>query len=328
MDNNRAVRCVLRVSAVFVFLTGCGRGQSPANQSVLPQAGVPSAQSQSLMPEAKNTDLLYITDYSTVLVYTYPQLKHVMTLRGFYSASAECTDADGNIYVTNEKPVVVYEYAHGGTKRLKTFSVKHGGADACAVDPTSGDLAVSGNSSAVTIFEASGGKQYRVNDPAMVDNFFCTYDKNGNLFVDGLASFQGKTRLAELLRGTKKFVGISSDTPLALTSNIQWDGSYLTALYYVHGHRKQYKPFIAQLRIKQSKATKVAAYPLGAPAYSILQYYISGDTLFVPNWYYVHGQQLKNVLVYKYPSGGAPTSTFTKVNDPRGVILSPAQARR
>jgi len=328
----RDFRHALAGWVAVAMLAGCGGSQPPIGaQRAVPQ--IPAIANHAerggpwMLRGATSQYLLYVTNYSTVWVYTYPQLKHVMTLKGFYSASAECTDAAGNVYVTNEKPVAIYEYQHGGTKRIKTFRLKRGGADGCAIDPTSGDLAVSGNGSTVTIFEPGGSKQHTINDPAMFYNIYCTYDTNGDLFVDGLANATGKTRLAELRQGTKSFVAISSDTALALTDNIQWDGTYLTALYYIHGHHKQYKPFIAQLSVKQSKATKVAAHSLDAPAYRILQYYISGGTLFVPNWYYEQGKELTNVLVYKYPSGGAPTTSFSKVNDPRGVVISPALRR-
>lgn len=315
------------VAIVAPLVSSCNGAQSAGG--ALPVAVPHTAalrEDSVVLPEAASSDLLYITNYSTVAIYSYPQAKHVGTLKGFVSTSAECTDSDGNVYITNEKPVAIYEYQHGKTKRSKTFLVKHGGADGCAIDPTSGDLAVSGNGSTVTIFKP-GGKQYRVNDPGMFYNYYCTYDTKGDLFVDGLANATGQTRLAELRRGSKTFAAISSDVPLALTNNIQWVGSYLTALYYVHGRGKKYTPFLAQLSVKQSEARKVAASPLGGAAYAILQYYVSGDTVFAPNWYYPHGHEKKNILVYKYPSGGTPISSLSKVADPRGVVLSPASSQ-
>ncbi|MGA9275093.1 MAG: hypothetical protein WBV67_16560, partial [Candidatus Cybelea sp.] len=65
-----------------------------------------------MLPEAVSEDLLYVTNYSTVMVFTYPAGKHVGTLKGFYSNVGECVDANGDVFVTNFKPVAVYEYAH------------------------------------------------------------------------------------------------------------------------------------------------------------------------------------------------------------------------
>ncbi len=57
-----------------------------------------------MLPEAKSEDLLYVSAYSDVLVYTYPGGKQVGDLKGFNSAAGECVDSKGNVFITAFKP--------------------------------------------------------------------------------------------------------------------------------------------------------------------------------------------------------------------------------
>ena len=145
--------------AALAVFAGCGGSQPPItapgamaqSRAVAQHAGGAGHNASWMLPEAKNEDLLYVTNYSVVTVYTYPQGKLVGTLRGFNSASGACVDAAGDVFVANFKPFAVYEYAHGGTKRIATY--KGVGAYSCALDPVSGDLAVTGASQTVFIFQ-------------------------------------------------------------------------------------------------------------------------------------------------------------------------------
>jgi hypothetical protein len=287
-------RVALSTCAAVAMLAGCGGSQPPiGGPGAMPQISTIARHAERgtswMLPEAKGEDLLYITNYSEVSVLTYPGLKRVGVLKGFFSAAGECVDSDGNIYVGNEKPVAVYEYAHGSSKRVATFRTKHVGAIGCAIDPTTGNLAVTGSSKSVNIFEPGRKQPLLVTDPKMFFNVFCTYDDKGDLFVGGSSNASGGLRLAELPVGTSKFVGIAIGPTIDPTQNIQWDGTDLAALSFVkHGTKK--KIAIAQLAISGTQATQVGSTPLRWPAYIVLQYFITKGTVIVPNLYLKQGQ--------------------------------------
>jgi hypothetical protein len=136
--------------------------------------------------------LLYVTNYSYVTVYTYPGLKPVGTLSGFYSSVGECVDSKGDVFVTNDRPTAIYEYAHGGTKRIATLKTDVGPVG-CSVDPTTGNLAVSGFSGVppgpgVDIFKGARGKPSFYRDSSYRYTQFCGYDDKGisSLTVRGM----------------------------------------------------------------------------------------------------------------------------------------------
>ena len=80
-----------------------------------------------MLPEAKSEDLIYVSspDYyppsytSNVYVYAYPSGTLVGTFTGFDNVGGLCSDADGNVWVTNavsyDSGGYVYEYGHGAT---------------------------------------------------------------------------------------------------------------------------------------------------------------------------------------------------------------------
>jgi hypothetical protein len=274
-----------------------------------------------MLPEAKSEDLLYVTNYSEVSVLTYPEGRRVGVLKGFFSAAGECVDHDGNVFVGNEEPVGVYEYAHGSSKRIGRFLTKHAGAIGCAVDPTTGNLAVTGSSSSVNIFEPGRKQPLLITDPKMFSNVFCTYDHKGDLFVGGTSNASGGLRLAELRVGTRKFVGINIGSTIDPTQNIQWVGNDLSMVSFT-GKPEHKKIALVQLAINGSQATQIGTTPLKRPAYIVLQYFITKGTVIVPNWNLKQGQH-DDVLFYHYPKGGMPYTQITKgMTDPRGAVVS------
>ncbi|HEY2476798.1 MAG TPA: hypothetical protein VGI19_18600 [Candidatus Cybelea sp.] len=269
-----------------------------------------------MMPEATNEDLLYVSNYDVVLVFSYPQGKLVGTLKGFYSAVGECVDKQGDVFVVNFKPLAVYEYSHGGTKRIATYLDKKAGSNGCAINPLNGDLAVSGVSSYVDVFKSPNQRPTSYKDKNMFYGAFITYDDKGNLFFQGLMNPSGATRLSELASGSSTFVGISLDAPTYSEGGLLWNDGYLTA-----GSNDHKTVSIYQFQVTGTVAHKVSATPLGKAAHIVLQYFIDGQTLIVPNLY----GSGSNVLLYDYPAGGTPTSIITKrITAARGLVVSRA----
>ena len=236
-----------------------------------------------MLPEAENEDLLYVTNYTDVLVFSYPQGKLIGTLKGFYSAVGECIDSKGDLFYTNFKPVNVYEYAHGGTKRM-TVPTKKAGTVGCAINPVNGDLAITGQTSYVEIFKgAQKGKPVVLQDKAMFFGRFCTYDSAGDLFFNGLTGSEKHARLSELPANSSKFTTIKLAVNIYYAGSIQWNGKTLAAISYVPWRSPRNKPEIFNFNISGTKATKVSQTPLNRPASAVLQFFIDGSTAIIPN---------------------------------------------
>jgi hypothetical protein len=323
-------RSALALSAA-AFLAGCGGSQPPigappvqvATKSVRESQAIKrdSATGSWMLPEAKNEDLLYITNYSYVSVLTYPEGKQVGTLNGFSSAAGECVDAKGDVFVTNDNPVALYEYAHGSTKRIATYLPEKAGSTGCAIDPATNNIAVTGSTNFVNIFEPGKRKPNVIEDEDEFANDLCTYDNRGDLFVGGSSNATGGLALTELPNGTRKFTDIQIGPSIDPTQNIQWVGKNLVMVSFT-GKPEHKNIALVQLAINGSQATQVGTTALKRPAYIILQYFITNGTVIVPNWY-LHQGQHDEVLYYHYPKGGEPFKRITKkMTDPRGVAVS------
>jgi hypothetical protein len=321
-------------------LAACGGSQPPIGApGATPQTSALATHAERgtswMLPEAASQDLLYVTNYSYTSVYSYPTLKLVGVLKDFKSTVGDCVDAKGDVFITNHlyshHSTRIAEYAHGGTKPIAELANDDRiGPVGCSIDPVTGDLAVSGGGSSrgvgVNIFKRARGKPLFVKVAGMVFDQFCGYDDRGNLFVAGQKDWSGDPALAELSKGSQKFVDINLDATIDSSGGVQWDGKHLAIGAYVP-NGSTYTPVIFRFSISGSQGTRVGTTTLGAPAYiTSLQFFILNDTVIQPNWYYVDYIEKKNVLFYKYPQGGSPIATLTKsVTDPRGVVVSLAQ---
>ena len=81
---------------------------------------------------------------------------------GSYGESGDCTDANGNVFISNDDNV--FEYAHGGTEPIATLDLPGSNAIGCSVDPTTGNLAVvfSGSGKNVAVVPRCPGRAWPV----------------------------------------------------------------------------------------------------------------------------------------------------------------------
>src|SRR5579863_884632 len=134
----------------LALLAGCSGAQSPAgipdtlhSDSASRGAAMSLAQNRAvswMAPEAKNENLLYVSNVSSVTVYAYPSGTLVGTLAGLYKTHGECADAHGNVFITGTSQII--EFAHGATTPLKILKDPLYDPQGCSVDPLTGDLAV------------------------------------------------------------------------------------------------------------------------------------------------------------------------------------------
>jgi hypothetical protein len=318
-----AWRLTFSVGVGLAILAGCGGSQPPIGAPgamLQPSASEARVERDGswMLPEAKNEDLLYVTDYSDVLVFSYPEGKQVGELKHFYSSVGDCVDSKGDVFVTSLKPEATYEYAHAGTKRIASLPSKKAGDVGCSISPTTGDLAVSGWSSYVDIYKGAKGKPISIRDADMWLGQWCAYDDKGDLFFNGLKNTKGRLRLSELPSGSSHFIDINPDAYVYQEGGMFWHGGYLTTV-----SSDKSKAAIAQFQVMGRKAHKVGLTPLDKPAFIVLGYFIDGKTIVVPN-FAKDGQD--SVLLYNYPAGGQPTETI-RVGAPRGVVISRAAQR-
>jgi hypothetical protein len=189
----------LRVCAAAALLAGCGGGggsqlsANPVQQNLALTdrgAGAHTAPGRSWMaPDAKKHDLLYISNFynSNILVFTYPGGKNVGTISSD-EPQGECTSktSNGNWWAVASGDEEILEYAHGGTSPISTLSENVGEPAGCAIDPTTGNLAVTLlGTGDVVIFTGGSGTGTTIADD-LSSTYFAAYDDKGDLFVDGI----------------------------------------------------------------------------------------------------------------------------------------------
>jgi hypothetical protein len=220
-------------SLTILIWTGCSMGSQPAVgppaavQDTARTGGAPGLgvsplrsgsglqtanvnRSKSWMRPGARSDLtlLYIANQGTadVTVYQYdngtPALEG--TLTGFVMPAGECTDR-AHVFIVDEIGKI-YQYRHGGKQPVATLDDQYGQPYGCSVDPNSGDLAVTNVAGAsgpgnVVIYPKGSGNPVEYSDSNLSYPFFCGYDFNGNLYVDGQDNGH-EFAFAELAKGS------------------------------------------------------------------------------------------------------------------------------
>ncbi len=288
----------IMTAVVVVLLSGCTGAQSPV-------VGLTPAQESAKTPISRNAvrtkssssgELLYVGSQTYgVFVLSYPQGQLVAQFQPPNLVRGMCSDRSGNVFVVTEGDAgYIYEYAHGGTSPIATLEDDYDTPLACAVDPTTGNLAVPNDDPAtVAVFPDAQGTPTYYNDPNMNAIWYCVYDDSGNLFVDGQGS-SGDPILAELPYGSSSFTDVTLDKNVGNPGSMQWMGAYLAV-----GSSKQ---VVYHIKISGSSGIIV-----GKTNHKRLKspWTIDGKQLIS-----VYGSQRNGshqVAYWTYPKGGAPT---------------------
>jgi hypothetical protein len=302
------------LSLAVAVLASCA---APQVQPAAPGAAAKALYSRSsVAPKTRENNLLYLSDVQTnaVAVYSYPQGKLLARLTNFQRPRGECADANGDVWIADAGTYQVVEYAHGGTQpiaALSTPNAPHG----CSVDPTTGNLAVTGaaDRGGVFVYRYSEHGQWR--DPrqyggsAIRNAYFCGYDASGNLFVDGLAA-GGLFGLAELPRRGSALVNVSLNQAIKAPGQIQWDGQHIAV-----GDAGTAPSTIYQFSVTGSHASEVGTTTLKGST-SVRQFWIEGNTVIGPDFN-------RDVALWEYPSGGSPTKKIALLGYGAAISLAP-----
>ena len=311
------------------MLAGCGGSQPPIGApGAMPQSRAIATHADRagswMLPEAKSEDLLYVTDpqppVSKVLVFSYPRGRFVGALRfGEGLPGAECSDKDGNVFITDGS--YVFEYVHGGKKPLEKLSYS-GLAGGCSWDPTTGDLAVpyyAGSSEAgwVAVFKDAKGMP-TVYQTRKMAPFRCGYDNAGNLFVDGQSTEGSESfEFAELPKNGDGLKAITLNESFKWPGPVQWDGKYVTV-----GDNEANPEIIYRFVVSGSEGTSVGATTLSGAYPAVIDWWIQGKRLVGADGLFTSPA----VYYWSYPAGGSPTKTITKhLITPLGVTISVAK---
>ena len=224
------IRRALSTGAIAGMLSGCGASQSYVE-------GAPHVGSATIARFANvgswmkpgstaNEPLLYMADGEEVDIYSMAG-KQVGALKGFgfEAVYGLCSDSQGNVWVTYGGSLL--EYTHGGTIPIAQVYTP-AAPFSCAVDPTTGDLAVTEDSEGtanVAVYQAIYGTPQIYTDSAIDSYDYCTYDASGNLFVNGIRGRQ--MHLTELPSGGSTLGTVTLDEKIGRIGGLQWDGQYL-----------------------------------------------------------------------------------------------------
>jgi hypothetical protein len=231
------------------------------------------------------------------------------------------TTIRGNWWVVNSGTDTVVEYAHGGTSPIATLTVSAGDAVSCAVDPTTGNLAVAIiDANEVVIFKNGSGSGSVIQDPTS-SSFFIAYDNKGNLFVDGLNT--SSVMLFELRKGANTFKTVTLPHSLAaeFPSELYWDGTYMDMEAQSYGaiaapQSGAFGSTIYRLAIKHDKAVVEGTVQVTGGGGS----FWVGESRLVA----FAGNGLNEIGIWKYPAGGTSIKTFPIPNadEPLGLTVS------
>ena len=279
---------------------------------------LPSAASCVYNGKLPPCGLLYVSSYYTNVVLVYKNNALVGKLTGFNAPDGVCTDTSGNVWIANNRGQSIVEYAHGGTTPIKTLSDPGVYPLGCAVNPRTGAIAVtnvftmgSGQGS-VAIYHKASGKPLILTDPDIYDVYFCGFDAESNLYIDGLDT-SGSFEFAVLPRDRFKFKSIALGKTIYWPGAIQWDGSHVVV------GDQLYQDQVASAAYQTTGAGgQVVGTTVFSGAQDVVGFYIKDGSIVGPD------ANLNELGLYEYPAGGDPTVLLRNVKAPYGAAISVA----
>lgn len=296
MNSSNLIRFAASAAAI-AMLSACATPQAPAGFS-------PASAGLKVPASGSSGDLVYATGYSDsggaqTFMLTYPQGKLIGSIS--QGAQGMCSDTNGNVYLLYLNSVI--EYAHGSTTPIKTLRIPGSDTENCAVDPSTGNLAVTFDCPPcdyqnLAIFPNGSGTPTRYSAP---NAYFCTYDNQGNLFLGG----DSGSEITEMVGSS--FINITLDKDIQRPGRLQWDGSYVTL--------QELQPPGAIYRIQVSGSTGTI---VGETKFSRYKRLIGYSWISVPDGsvllpFSTHGSGTHTLGIWGYPKAGHTINTINKI---------------
>jgi hypothetical protein len=321
-DEMKKLLTLVPLAAAFALSECASNNAVPG----IPQTSTTTPQNAESWIDAKAAPatLLYVSDAGTgtVGIYAFPKGRKVGMLKGFTQPMGECVDLSGNLYVTDQSAMKIYEFAHGKSKPIQTMDTSpyapygctanlHGGAQtgyfAYINAPDANDPV--GN---VTVLGAGHGPgQFSMRQFSSI-GFIC-YDQHQDsaiLWVDGLNQ-SGAFQMADFAPHRKKFGVVPFPNVLQAPGDVWWDGNHLDV---ADQDGPSGTTAISQYVDRGHRISLVGSLSLSLQATQ----FVTGSSLLVATVASKH-----EVGFWNYPAGGKPTKTILGFSNPFGVAISP-----
>jgi hypothetical protein len=313
------------ICAAIALLAGCGGSAVSPAPGDTTAAGMTTQGARSwMLPEAKGEELLYAdssgASVHNVYAFSYPAGKLVGTISepGAAYQQGLCSDAKGDVYVTTLSNTyyggAVYEYAHGGTKPVRILDEGGVWPWGCAVDATSGNLAVASinlasQASWVEVYQRAKGAPANYYDNEIINYNFVGYDAKGNLFVDGSGP-GSSVEFGELRKGGGTLANVNLDKSIDCCGQVQWDGKHITI-------EDEQAAAIYRLSFSGSTGTVVGTTRLKRWNDGGAQSWIQSNVVLQAN-----GTSATEIGSWPYPRGGNPGANISTPAAVFGVTVS------
>jgi hypothetical protein len=248
-----------------------------------------------MRPEAVREKILYVSYAygNDVLAFQYPSGQALGVITGIPQAQGVCTSkkSHGNWWVVATGANEVLEFAHGGTSPIFTINTMSDLPASCAIDPKTGDLAVTMASSPKVVVYKAGSIDGTAYTPPFYP-FFSGYDPDGNLYVDGSAA--SNIYLARLRPGTSSFEPIFLNyVGVFFAGGIQWHKGLLAV-----GDQETSVVYQYKLRGKNGTLRNTTTLTGGQAG----GFWIQGNKIIAGDG--------ADVGIWDYPAGGSPIQTM------------------
>jgi len=260
--------------------------------------------------------LLYVSNYFDDDVLVFQNDKLAGTLTGFNGPDGLCRDFAGDVWIVNNLGQDIVEYAHGGTTQLTALSDPGEYPLGCAVDSRTDTIVVtniftlgSGQGS-VAFYHKATGPPTILTDPDIYYVFFCAFDNEGNLYIDGLNT-SNTFEFAELQRGEQKFKSIALNGTIYWPGAIQWDDKYV-----VVGDQMYQDQVESAVYRTTGAGGKIVGTTVFSGARDVVGFAIKDTSIIGPD------ASLNDVGLYHYPRGGSPAVRLEHFKHPFGVTVS------
>ena len=281
--------------------------------------------------EGRSGTLLYAATAAGMSVYSYPQGVRVGVITGFKYISGLCSDKNGDVFVVDAEAQEVLEYVHGGTTPIAVLDDSGNYPYGCAVDPSNGDLAVSGGNPPahsepnIAVYPQAEAPPTVYRDGSTGVLTYCTYDGKGNIFSVGLYDYRGAGEVVELPKGSSSFTNVAVNHEFNPGIHaLQWDGRYLAV---ADPAEQGIGPnTIYEVAIAGSNGTVVNTVELDSrlkrgPHWGH-QFWIADNRILSPE------SQKRGIGNWRYPRGGKPVNTIKAELSGSGITISDASRAR
>lgn len=273
---------------------------------------------------SSSSKLLYVSDLTTfyVDVYAFPSLVQVGKLTGLLEPQGECTDGAGDVWIASTQSYEIVEYAHGGTTPIAKLTDPVGYPVGCAIDPVTGDLAVTNQKdfsgpASVLVYRHARGTPLSYAAPAQYYDYFAAYDRAGDLYVSGTSAKHDYV-LAVLRHGLHAMSALSvTGGKLYLPGTVAWRGTTLVLGDQRCGDRAAsclYQASVSGATVRIRHVTHL----LGAC--DVAQAWVGGTQ--TAGGAYACDYRPSTVALWAYPAGGKPQAQAAGVRRPVAAVLS------